>query len=207
MENELDDLVRVNKDNLKPGAITLARAFYEYPLVQFFIPDAARRLKKQSKAFEGALRYGIRHGEVYATSWKLEGVAIWFLAGGGKKEPEERKTIGQRLGDLFADKAQARRVRAFSDYTKAVRTRLMPGRHWYLEILGVTPEYQGKGFSSRLVKPMLARADKEGLPCFLETQLEKNVSLYKHLGFRVAEEGVIPCSSVTSWSMVRDVKK
>jgi hypothetical protein len=51
---------------------------------------------------------------------------------------------------------------------------------------------------------MLARADRDGLPCFLETQMGKNVGLYEHFGFRVAEAGIIPGSNVKSWAMVRN---
>jgi hypothetical protein len=54
-----------------------------------------------------------------------------------------------------------------------------------------------------LLKPMFSRIDKEGLPCFLETQAEKNVALYEHLGFRVVEEGIVPGSGVKSWAMLR----
>jgi GNAT superfamily N-acetyltransferase len=70
-------------------------------------------------------------------------------------------------------------------------------------MLGVDPDYQGKGYASQLLRPMLARADKEGIPCYLETQLGKNVALYEHFGFRVAEQGIIPGSNVMSWAMVR----
>jgi hypothetical protein len=52
---------------------------------------------------------------------------------------------------------------------------------------------------------MFAHADKEGVPCFLETQAEKNVALYEHFGFRVVEAGLIPGSNVRSWALVRGV--
>jgi GNAT superfamily N-acetyltransferase len=207
MKDELNNVIRVTEDHIKPAALTLAKAFQEYPLTAFFVPDTANRIKKQSKAFEGAIRYGIEYGQVYATSDKLEGVALWFLSGGPNHSPKQRRSIGQRMASLFADKAQMKRVQAFTYYADEVRKRLMPGRHWYLQILGVDPAYQGQGFSSCLLRPMLARADKDGLPCFLETQAEKNVKLYEHFGFRVAEEGMIPGSNVKSWAMVRDVKK
>ena len=204
MEDELGSIIRVTQENIKPAAATLAKAFYEYPLTQFLVPDAANRIKNQAKAFKAAIRYGIEYGQVYTTSGKLEGVAIWFLSGGLNPPPKQRRSIGQWFASLFTDKERMKRLQAFSVYTDEVRQRLVPGRHWYLQILGVDPQYQGKGFSSRLVKPMLARADREGLPCFLDTQLEKNVSLYQHFGFRVVEEGTIPGSNVKSWAMLRD---
>jgi GNAT superfamily N-acetyltransferase len=83
----------------------------------------------------------------------------------------------------------------------------MPERYWYLQILGVDPGCQGQGFSSRLLKPMLERADREGLPVFLETQLKKNVTLYEHFGFKVVEEGKITGGDLYSWAMVRKHEK
>jgi GNAT superfamily N-acetyltransferase len=200
----LNGLVYVTRKNIKPAAFTLAKAFQEYPLVAFIIPDAKNRIKIQAKVFEDAIRDGIKHGRVYATSDKLEGVAIWFLSGGPNSFPKQRRTLGEWFASVFTDKERMKRLQAFSVYTDEIRLRLAPGRHWYLQILGVDPQYQGKGFSSRLVKPTLALADREGLPCFLDTQLEKNVSLYQHFGFKVVEEGTIPGSNVKSWAMLRD---
>jgi GNAT superfamily N-acetyltransferase len=104
---------------------------------------------------------------------------------------------------LFIDKETNKRQKAYFEYAITVRTRVTPDRYWFLQILGVDPGYQGQGFSSRLLKPLLARADREGLPCFLETQAEKNVALYEHFGFRVVEEGIIPGSGIKSWAMLR----
>jgi GNAT superfamily N-acetyltransferase len=100
-----------------------------------------------------------------------------------------------------------RRQTAFHEHSNAVHKRCAPFPHIYLQLLGVDPAHQGKGYSSLLLRPMFERIDRDGLPCFLETHAEKNVGIYEHLGFRVVEEGVIPGSSVTSWAMLRDGMK
>jgi GNAT superfamily N-acetyltransferase len=207
MANDLSNLIRVAKENIKPAAATLAKAFQDYPMTVYFMPDETKRKKKQPGVFEDVLRAAIVQGEVYATSPEMEGVVIWQFV--DKKGPVQKhqRTFRQLIDALFADKETRRRRKAFFDYSNQARARLMPDLFWYLQILGVDPAYQGKGFSSRLLKPMLARADREGLPCFLETQLEKNVALYRHFGFRVGEEGLIPGTNVYSWAMVRDAKK
>jgi GNAT superfamily N-acetyltransferase len=203
MECELNNIIRLTKDDIKAAAETLAKAFMEYPVAVFMMPDKANRTKNKAAVSRRILRAGTATGEVYATSARMEGVAVWMQMEGGLPE-KKRQSIRQRLAALFTDKELRKRQQAFFDYSQAVKGRVVPGKYWYLQMLGVDPQYQGKGFSSRLVKPMLARADREGLPCFLETQLEKNVSLYKHFGFRVVEEGTIPGSNVKSWAMVRD---
>ena len=76
--------------------------------------------------------------------------------------------------------------------------------HWYFFILGVDPDYQGKGFASRLIKPMLARIDKEQSSCYLDTNNEKNVDLYRYFGFKVIKKYQFPDSNVVNWSMLRE---
>ena len=41
---------------------------------------------------------------------------------------------------------------------------------------------------------------------FLETHKDSNVSLYKHYGFDLKKEGVIPKTSVIHYAMVRNPK-
>ena len=82
--------------------------------------------------------------------------------------------------------------------------KLVPFPHWYLQIIGVAPEHQGKGFSSQLMRPMLARFDREGLPCYLETQTEKNVAIYRRFGFRVIYNGVSPDKGFPVMTMLRE---
>ena len=69
-------------------------------------------------------------------------------------------------------------------------------------MIGVDPNHQGKGFASRLIYPMLARMDKEGLPCYLDTNNEGNVKIYEHIGFKLIKKYLIPGTSVLNWSML-----
>lgn len=70
--------------------------------------------------------------------------------------------------------------------------RLVQAPHWYLLIPGVEPERQGQSIGSALITPDLARADAEGLPCYLETAKERNVMFYRRHGFEVRDEENIP---------------
>lgn len=51
---------------------------------------------------------------------------------------------------------------------------------------------------------MFARIDREGLPCYLETQDEQNVPLYQHFGFKVVNKSTIPETKLTNWAMLRE---
>jgi ribosomal protein S18 acetylase RimI-like enzyme len=73
--------------------------------------------------------------------------------------------------------------------------------HYYLEYLGVLPEYQGKGLGSAILQHLTARADEEHVGCYLETASPNNVLLYQRHGFSVrAEKRVI---GIQSWFMWR----
>lgn len=207
MADELNGLVPVAGKYIRPAAATLAKAFQDYPVSAFFEPDAARRKKRQPGVFRMVLRSALVYGEVYAASPAMEGVAVWMLVDKRQKPRKRGLSIGKWFAGIFQDREQREKQQAFFNYSHNVRDRIMPERYWYLQILGVDPAYQGKGYADRLLKPMLARADREGLPVFLETQEEKNVALYEHFGFTVVEEGMIPGSGVKSWAMVRGNKR
>jgi ribosomal protein S18 acetylase RimI-like enzyme len=75
-------------------------------------------------------------------------------------------------------------------------------KHWYVMVVGVIPARQEQGFGRALLRPVLDRADAEGLPCYLETAQPENVPFYQKLGFGViarlslgADCGCGPCGA------------
>jgi ribosomal protein S18 acetylase RimI-like enzyme len=60
--------------------------------------------------------------------------------------------------------------------------------HWYLDVLAVRPEHQGTGLGRAVVGPGLARADGDGLGCYLETGKAENIAFYRAAGFEVTAE-------------------
>jgi ribosomal protein S18 acetylase RimI-like enzyme len=101
----------------------------------------------------------------------------------------------------------AGRIRAYGRYVDDLRRRLIPYPHWYLDMIGVNPPYQGQGFCSRLVRPVLERIDRDGMPCYLETNAEKNVGIYRRFGFQVIAENKMPGLELTTYAMLRKARK
>lgn len=80
---------------------------------------------------------------------------------------------------------------------------LMPEPHWYLWALGVASEAQRQGVGARLLEPVLKTAAEGGVPCYLETQTERNVAFYRKRGFETVREERMPALDLPIWFMVR----
>ena len=205
MVNELASLFSLDKTHIQPAAAVLARAFQSYPLLKYYFPDSSRSSRVNHYMCAISLHFGAYFGEVYASSPNLESIAAWLPS---KHYPMSAWSVLRAvpLSDLFGFAASGGiKMRAMGRYVDNLHKRLAPFDHWYLSLLGTDPQFQGKGYASKLVRPMLRRADLEKLPCYLETNLEANVSIYCHFGFRVLEESVIPDTAIKNWAMIRDV--
>jgi len=94
----------------------------------------------------------------------------------------------------------AEKVYSIYDYVISKHYALVPSPHWYFFLIGIDPNFQGKGYASRLIKPMLARIDKEQLQCYLDTNNKKNLGIYQHFGFKILKKYQIPGSDIINWS-------
>ena len=213
MESDLGGLIRLEKGQIERASEVLSRAFRDDPELLNFIPDPQNRQRLLLSMFRVALAHALRHGEVYAVSPAFEGVAVWLHSGA----PEiSLWTLlrGGGLGLLFKTRWEflrnlktfwgfMRKMQEDDDFARELRRRLAPFDHWYLSVLGVDPEFQGKGYASKLLKPMLARLDAENLPCYVETNIKEYVDIYQHFGFKVIQEAVLPGSDSKMWVMIR----
>ena len=198
----METLVRLTKNQIKPASQMLGRAFWDDPIMVHIFPDEQERKTKIAYAFEFLIRYVFRYGEAYITSQNIEGAALWLYSENvnmsfGRAIRAGALSAGLRLGSA------GDRFRHFGESMSSTHRRLTPSRHLYLQMLGVDPQYQGQGYAGKLLKPVLARMDRESLPCYLETQEGKNVPLYEHFGFRVIEEFTIPDTTFRNWAMLR----
>ncbi len=57
--------------------------------------------------------------------------------------------------------------------------------HWYVFVVGVSPEFQGRGVGRQLMNPVLELADSDQCAIYLETQKQKNTGFYSRFGFEL----------------------
>jgi len=69
-----------------------------------------------------------------------------------------------------------------------MRKEYSPFPHYYLQKIGVRLDFQGQGFSSRLIMPFVDEAERRGFACYTETVTPTNVSLFDYFGFEVVEQ-------------------
>jgi hypothetical protein len=191
---DFSEPVRLTESEIKPAAGTLAQAFYDYPLFSYVFPDASERKSGLPLLLQSAVHYGVLNGEVYATSRNLEGIAVWM--------PPDHTNRSSPAPEVSKDAMD--RMAHFGNQVHAVRKRHVPSAHWFLMIIGVVPELQGKGCASVLLAPILARIDQQHLPCYLDTEVDNNVAIYNRYGFRVVDDSIIVDTGVRSWGMLRE---
>jgi len=71
----------------------------------------------------------------------------------------------------------------------------------YLSLLGVSPERQGSGVGTALLRAWLTDVDAAGQPAWLETARPENLPFYRRHGFEVA--GELSIFDVPVWMMAR----
>ncbi len=180
----------------------MGRAFRDDQLLKYLIPEDAKRARLAPSFVGKVVRYCLSYGEVYTTP-ALDGVACWLPPGHSSPTFARMLRTGLLMEPLRFGWAGFRRFMDMVSYTEKVHKRAAPGPHWYLWGLGVEPSEQGKGIGGALMRPILARAEADGFPCYLETQNERNLPFYERHGFEVASDGEVPRRGLRVWAMVR----
>ncbi len=198
------NIVSLREENLSAAAESLARAFHDDPLQAYVFPDAAERAARSPAHFASLLRYGMLFGEVLTTQDKPLGAVVWLPPETWEVTPERATATGlDDLPNVLGEEA-AERFFSVLGAIDQYHHRDVPPAHWYVMVVGVSPEARGQGLGRALLEPIMNRADASGLPCYLETAQPENVAFYEHLGFKKVVEVVEPKSELRLWTFRRD---
>ncbi len=199
----------LQNDQIEEASRVAARAFQNDPLSIYYYPDPIERKIKIVTKCEYLILLGLLSGEVYITSGKIEGVAVWNTYGikdqtVGKQSKEIIRKMRKVKRKLFSDRLFSEKYSLTAEIYISLHTEHANFPHWGFTMLTVDPLHQGKGYASMLIKPKLREIDKQNLPCYLNTQNEDNVSLYEHFGFEVVGEIKVPNTNVNYYGMLRN---
>ena len=141
---------------------------------------------------------------IYADSEEMNGFAVWLPFGfSGRKTLPFLMSGGLKL-ILHSGFGIIGRLLTYETYAMQLKKTFTDHYDWYLYNLSIRKDAQGKGIASKLMRPMLAFCDRERMVAYLETNNEANVGLYRHYGFDLMKEELIPSTPVTHYSMVRE---
>lgn len=200
---QVSQLIKLTVKDRLSAADVLARAFRDYEVLRYYYPDEQAREAIAHTFCFIAVSVCFKYGEVYTSSTNMEGVSAWLPPGKAPFGVWQLMNSVPFSTLLRFGRQGAKRMQAFGRYTDNLHRKLVPYPHWYLQMLGVDPEYQGQGYSRRLVSPILERTDREKLPCYLETNNRKNVSIYQQFGFKLIAEDIAPGTDLYNFAMLK----
>jgi len=197
-----DDIRQIGLDQFASAKAVLGRAFFDYNLIVYAAPNDKRRAPATTLLYGAMLWDCLVRGEVYATA-DHSGVAAWLSPGTGLPSFLQQSRAGMLWLPWMFGLRGFMRLLAYDEVARRLHHQYAPEPHWYLAIVAVDPDRQGRGIGSRLMAPMLAQADTQRMSCWLDTHQEQNVRLYERHGFEVAERVTIPGHPIPVYGMLR----
>lgn len=189
--------------DVEPVTQALAQAFEDDPHFSWIIRDDAKRLRRLQRGFAlFTRRIWLPQNEGF-THEKRVGGALWMPPGTWHVSLlAQLRLMPGTIGILRGDSARLLRALNFIE-----RKHPRSPEHWYLPIIGVAPAWQGRGFGAALMRPVLERCDRDGVPAYLEASTPRNRALYERQGFEVIEECSYAGDGPPMWRMWREPRK
>ncbi len=181
-----------------PGiASTLARAFFEDPVFRWAYPNDDRRREVLPGIFTPFAEAFQRHDETYVAD-HIGGTALWAPPGQAPVDDEHADEFNQRL-----ERAAGADGERMFKVAELIDEHHPHGSYYYLQLLAVEPDSQGRGIGSALLEHMLERCDREGARAYLDATSPRNKRLYERHGFRATGQ-FAPDGGPPLWAMWRE---
>jgi ribosomal protein S18 acetylase RimI-like enzyme len=202
------DLRPLAKAQLPSAVASAARAFHDDPLFNFFEPNLLKQARRLPALMRATIVDTLPFQETHTAfvDGKAKAVAAWMPPGTYPRTPRREAAFLARAAPSMV--RTGRRLPAALKLLAAIDKVHPKPEHWYLSLLAVDPDLQGRGIGGALLRKMLVRADREGLPAYLETQTEANVAWYGRFGFEVVDTITLPDvpNAPTMWALQRPPK-
>jgi ribosomal protein S18 acetylase RimI-like enzyme len=191
---------RATPGELPALADVLTRAFADDPVTAWIFPDETDRVQRLGRFYSELFlpRMAFGRDEIY-TDDRISGVASWTPPGQGETGMMDMLRMLPGLARI-SGRWLPRTLKTLS----YMESQFPEAPHWHLPFLGVVPEAQGQGLGSALMQPILDRADREGMPAYLEASTERSRALYLRHGFVVLDEMRLPGGGPPLWRMWRE---
>lgn len=154
---------------IRESAGVLERAFADDPGLHFVLPDPTDRVRLGPLLAATVVRYAVRCGSPMSIGDPIRGLALWFAPDDPEPSTLDLLETGISLVPEQIGPGAWTRFGRMLEHVDALHPLYAPGPHWYLAMIGVDPLHQGQGVGVALMQPVLARADRVGMACYLET--------------------------------------
>jgi ribosomal protein S18 acetylase RimI-like enzyme len=183
---------------------SLARAFYEDPIMMWMLPNAAQRAKTLPRMFAAMTRHHFLAGggaEVATNGSGIGAAALWDPPGRWKQSGRDELLMMPTLIWTFRS-----RVPAARQLMEIMKREHPEDPHWYLAVIGSDPTVRRAGFGQALMRSRLDRCDAEHAPAYLESSNPDNVPYYMRFGFEVTGEIQLPDDGPSMTPMWRSAR-
>jgi ribosomal protein S18 acetylase RimI-like enzyme len=197
-----EPIISLEPSQKDQAARVICQAFKDDPAGVYFTPYPRRRAYIFSWLARGGLKLGFKYGKIFTTP-PVDGCAVWIRPGTPDLSLWDLAKLGL-FPPLLAGLAALRRFTTMMEVTSLAHQQFAPENHWYLFILAVSPALQGQGLGSRLIQPILERADAQSLPCYLETMNPRSLPFYDKHGFKPVHQARLPGSHTPFWGLRRE---
>jgi GNAT superfamily N-acetyltransferase len=180
-------------DELPAVAAVLSRAFFTDRIYCWMVPDDAQRRRSADVFYARFVDACWAHNEVQIAGTGI-GAALWIPPGMPLVSDEDAEAFSRGLFESAGDAASSARM----ERVMTVVDQYHPAEPcWYLAFMGVDPAAQGQGIGSAMLTAVLERADRDGVPAYLEASCPENQRLYERHGFvTMGELNVSDCPAI-----------
>lgn len=175
-------MIKVAKNEKNIVLEILHSAFYKVLIpnsINFTVKNDKKRYERLMALMDYQYKMAMKYGEIFLSDDK-KGCVLFV----DKAYPSIQKICWETellfkcigIENTFKTLKRERLLKAFHP----------KGPFKYLWLMGVKPEFQGRGIGSNLIKEALTRY--EGDLIYVETTIPENIKFYTHLGFKISYE-------------------
>jgi GNAT superfamily N-acetyltransferase len=183
--------------DLDDVAVTVAAAFLDDPVTHWLLPNETQRVQLAGPLFRLYVEPYLSHRETYLTS-DGAGAAVWLPPGAELFTAAQEERFGQQLEELVGDD-----IVRFGQLAEVFAEHHPTEPLWYCQFLATVPAFQSQGIGSALLRDVLQRADRDGVPAYHEATTPRNRALYERHGYVNQGEFRLP-DGPPLWRMWRD---
>lgn len=201
-ELNIDGLYKIKKEDLKRCAEVAAHAFIDDESSKFLFSS---KLSYEALYDYYLLLYKAAYSKMhmFAESEKINGFAIVAPIKNSELSPWDCIKTGGLKTMLSMGFGVILRSLEYENHCIKIRSKIIQPNTWYIFQFGVSPDKQGQGLGSKIMKPILNWLDSEKIACYLETNKASNVNIYNHLGFSLKDITTLPKKKVNQFAMLR----